>query len=237
MRIAVYTLTRERLEFTKYTFALLREKAGLPFDHYVIDNTGIENDDGTRAWLTTERAAGRIHKLHLMDLNVGISIGSNHALAQIAREPGPEYDIAIKFDNDCEVVSDNIILKLAEFLARAALRGEAMAISPRVEGIGGQPKRISTAHKYGHPFGETDIIGGLFHVVPWDIYRWCRLPEHLPMARGQDGIFCENLKASGVTIGYVEDLIVRHYMTTGGQERALPVYFERKRREENEAPK
>ena len=236
MRFAVYTLTRQRLEFTRYTFDLLRAKAGQTFDHYVVDNTAPDEDDGTHGWLDTERQAGRIYRVHHMPRNMGISIGSNLALAFIASAPG-RYDAVLKFDNDCEVVSDNLLVGLGLFLERAALDNRRFAISPQVEGIGWQPPRTKTTTEYGCVFGETGMIGGLCHCIPWDDYRDYRYPETLPMASGQDGHVCQDLVRRGVTVGYLEELVVRHYMTTTGQTRHLPAYFERKYKEEKEAPK
>jgi len=234
MSFAVYTLTRERLEFTKYTFDLLRAKAGQPFDHYVVDNSGEGCADGTREWLGQERAAGRLKFVHYMPKNMGISIGSNMALAFISAQ---RYDAVLKFDNDCEVVSDNLLVELGTFLTAAKAAGDRAAVSPRVEGIGWQPPRTRTLWWHGYSFGDTGMIGGLCHCIPWAEYRDYRYPENLPMASGQDGHVCGDLVRRGVTVGYLEDLVVRHYMTTTGQTKHLPEYFERKYQEEKEAPR
>ena len=56
-KIAVYTLTRDRIEYTKECFAMLESKAGIEYDHYIVDNG---SQDGTVEWLK-ENEIGRAH--------------------------------------------------------------------------------------------------------------------------------------------------------------------------------
>ena len=51
MRVAVLSLTRDRLVYTRHCFAKLHEFAGCEFDHYVLDQG---SKDGTDEWLTME---------------------------------------------------------------------------------------------------------------------------------------------------------------------------------------
>jgi GT2 family glycosyltransferase len=48
VRIAVVTLTRDRLEYTKHCFETLRVNAGCDYDHFVLDQG---SGDGTAEWL------------------------------------------------------------------------------------------------------------------------------------------------------------------------------------------
>lgn len=48
MNIAVYTLTRDRIEYTQRSFAALRENAGCEFVHVIVDNG---SEDGTVDWI------------------------------------------------------------------------------------------------------------------------------------------------------------------------------------------
>jgi GT2 family glycosyltransferase len=77
MKIAVFTLTRDRLGYTKLSFESLRRKAGVPFLHCVIDNGST---DGTKQWL---RLKYRPQLLVDLPRNVGISMGCNLALRAI----------------------------------------------------------------------------------------------------------------------------------------------------------
>jgi GT2 family glycosyltransferase len=73
MKIAIYTLTRDRIEYTKKCFQSLQENAGYSYDHYIIDNG---SKDGTADWLKE----GNYTKVIYNPENVGISNGSNQAL-------------------------------------------------------------------------------------------------------------------------------------------------------------
>ncbi len=229
MRIAIYTLTRDRIEYTQQCFASLYENAGAKFDHYILDNGSV---DGTRQWLNFQADAGKFKWYSPQSENLGISVASNMLLRRILQE---DYDVILKFDNDCFVRTPNILQHVAEVVTAA---GENWIFSPRVEGINKQPRRVRNVEIAGHPIGVVGIVGGLFHVVPASAYRLYveqgGYPEHLPKARGQDDQLCAWWRRRGENCGYIEDVIVEHYETTDGQARRYPEYFERKWMEEKE---
>ena len=231
MRIAIYTLTRDRLEYTQRSFALLHEYAGYPFDHYVWDNG---SKDGTVNWLSEWMYGYTQERKRFFlcsDENVGISRGSNNCISEIAYAG---YDIVIKMDNDCEVVTPNILKSIVEIWPYTLAR---YVLSPRVEGINKQPTRVLTLDIGRHPIGRTCIVGGLFHIVSASTYREYRYPENLPLAKGQDDHLCDWwTRKKGGLCGYIEDLVVKHMDTTDGQAQKYPEYFERKWREEKEVP-
>lgn len=227
MRIAVYTLTRDRLQYTKDCFESLRKNAGMPFDHYVFDNGST---DGTQSWLDMQWEDGRVAHYKNNGVNIGISMASNLCLYEILKD---DYDLVCKMDNDCFVRTPNILPQICDVMKAA---GEWI-LSPRVEGINRQPKRSSNHEIAGHPIGKTCIVGGLFHVVPASVYRAYMeqggFPEHLPKAKGQDDHFCHWFQTvHRGCCGYIEDLVVEHYESTDGQSKRYPQYFERKWREE-----
>lgn len=223
MRVAIYTLTRERLDYTKHCFALLKEKAGIEYDHFIVDNG---SEDGTREWLSGQR----FKQVILLPQNVGISVASNMALKNIYNA-GP-YDFIVKMDNDCEIVTNDILLKITNISSHAIGEGKYYVLSPRVEGLYRQPKRYDYTTINGWKIGLTGIVGGLFHVVPYLVMQHFYYPENLAFARGQDETFCEWANKSGFKTGYVEDIQVNHYETTRGQAERYPEYFERKYIEE-----
>lgn len=225
MRIAVYTLTRERLDYTRVAFQSLADNAGYDYDHFVVDNG---SQDGTRDWLLSAYDAT---KIIISDHNLGISRASNIAIETIVSRGG--YDLIIKLDNDCRVVTPNILARFVE-LYGSDREAAAYVLSPRVEGLNKQPKRHAHIYLAGQQIGLTPIVGGIFHVVPADIYRQYRYPDDLPLARGQDDHFCEWLRGHEYRKGYVEDLVVEHYETTDGQARRYPDYFVRKWQEEKQ---
>jgi len=224
MNIAVYTRTRDRLDYTKLCFDLLRSHAGVPFDHFVLDNGST---DGTQEWLERKY---RPYLFLKQPKNEGISRGSNMVLDAIFYRR--KYDLVCKFDNDCEVISENILGQMTEIYSDVKF-GPRYILSPRVEGIVHQPTRVRYTMLAGRRIGLTAIVGGLFHVVPAAVYSRYRYPEALPPGKGQDDHFCDWARRSGCEVGYVEGLIVNHYRGTDQQAQDYPEYFERKWREES----
>jgi glycosyltransferase involved in cell wall biosynthesis len=226
MRIAVYTLTRDRLRYTQECFASLRANAGHPYDHYVVDNGST---DGTHGWLVDDY---KPHWIWPLDENAGISRASNIALRAVMVG---NYDLIVKMDNDCMVQREGILAEFAR-IYHDDPHAHRYALSPRVEGINRQPTRYRHQQVAGHSVGLTPIIGGLFHVLPVAMYRHYYThggyPETLPLAKGQDDHLCEWLRVNGYLKGYVEDLTVAHHETTDGQAARYPEYFERKWKEE-----
>ena len=223
MKVAFYTLTRDRLDYSKHCLSLLRRKAGICYDHYVVDNGST---DGTREWLLKNELGFR--QVFLAPENMGISSASNLALDMIWRSC-VDYSLIVKMDNDCEIVSDNIMRSIASVFEAK----QNIVLSPYVEGINRQPHRGSYEEVAGMKIGYTAIVGGLFHVVPSVLYRDYKYPEDLPKAWGQDDHFCAWVKSKGCDVGYAEDLRVNHFETTNGQCKKYPEYFNRKWKEEH----
>lgn len=235
MKVAVYTLTRDRLEYTKFCFNTLWKNAGHDFDHFIVDNG---SEDGTDEWLRAH--ADKFKKVLLNDRNEGISKASNEALKMIFQEENKArelYDLIIKFDNDCEVISENIIGQICEIYQDIFEKDylSEYILSPKVEGIANQPSRETFENLGGRRIGITSIVGGLFHIVPAEIYKSYQYPEKLPKAWGQDDDICAWFKQKGGKVGYIEGLVVNHYKTTAGQAKDFPAYFERKWKEEKNA--
>ena len=232
MKISIFTITRERLQYSKDCAASLREKSGHDYDHYIVDNG---SEDGTPEWLTNKY---KPHWLSLLDENKGISVASNLALRAILSAP-VQPDIILKVDNDAMVITPGILAEFARIYSECK-EAERWVLSPRVEGINKQPRRVRQHTLAGHEIGVTPIVGGLFHVVPAPIYREFMAAggydETLPKAWGQDDQFCEWLRANKYHKGYVEDLVVEHYRGTTKQCEEMPAYFERKWKEEKERP-
>lgn len=226
MRIAVYSLTRDRMAYSQRTFKSLKAKAGMPYSHFVLDNGST---DGTRNWL---RWGHNPHWLKLLPENVGIARGANMCLNAIFADG--DWDLVIKMDNDCDVISSNMLIHFSEIFASLKAQPNKYVLSPRVEGIDNQPKRVGDRSVAGRKVGITRIVGGLFHVVPGSVYKEFRYNPATPRGGLNDRYFCGWLRKHGGTVGYVEDLVVRHMDTTGGQVRTYPEYMDRKRAEMRE---
>jgi len=227
MRVAVYSLTRDRFEYTRRCFASLQAFAGIQFAHFVVDNG---SKDGTLPWLIEDY---RPHAVMSYEENEGISRASNRALDAIFLQM-PSVDVICKVDNDCMLSMENTLGQMAEIVMAAGKFGALHVLSPRVTGIVNQPTRGQYTQLAGRRVGLTAIVGGLFHCVPAAIYREYRYPLDLPLAARQDDHFCNWVKQHGGQVGYVEGLEVEHYEGTDAQAKRYPEYFERKFKEEKE---
>lgn len=223
MRVAIFTLCRDRLLYSQHCFNILREKAGYPFDHFIVDNG---SEDGTVEWLLDNSYLYRDAVFN--PYNLGLCAGNNQALKMI-RESGMEYDLIAKFDNDAEVISDGIVREMVALYEQSK---KPMLLSPRVTGINKQPKRSYTETAFSHPIGVTNHIGGLFAWCNADLYLEYTYPDNLPLARGDDSAFAFWVYQKHFIVGYVEDLVVNHYETADGQNLRYPEYFIRKWKEE-----
>lgn len=228
MKIAVYTMTRDRLEYTKRSFTALKLRAGRQYDHYVLDNG---SKDGTASWL--QENATEFKWLKLESENTGISKGSNTCIEAI-RNSGENYDIIIKMDNDCEVLSDNILVEVENIMTGDTLPfGSNYILSPVVTGINNPPAVDHVKKVAGYRVGMTAIVGGLFMITSAKtLYSFPGFDPTLPKAKGQDDQFCHWFKINGGEVGYIEALSVYHIDGTDGQCAKFPEYFTRKWEEE-----
>lgn len=232
MKIAIFTLCRERLLYTQEFLRLLALNAGCEYDHFILDNGST---DGTREWLMDEYlpTCGRSIWLTVQPENVGISKASNICVREILDRG--VYDLVVKMDNDLAMRHHGTLAAVANIYATCP-EAERWVLSPRVVGINRQPRRVRMHELAGHPIGVTAIVGGLFHAVPATIYRHFMgcggYDETLPKAWGQDDQFADWLARNRYAKGYIEDLEVEHMETTTGQAARYPAYFERKWKEE-----
>ena len=225
MKIAIFTLTMDRLEYTRHCFRTLEERSGVPYDHFVVDNG---SEDGTQDWLNKNKY--KYKKIILNGENRGIGMASNQALEEIFKE---NYDLIIKFDNDCEVVSENILGQIVEVYEGIPRFASKYILSPRVEGINTNLDRIRYEMFAGRRVGLTGMVGGIFMCVPKVLYDNFRYDNNRKRI-GLDSQMCQNSRQHGANCGYIEGLVVNHYETTDGQAKRYPDYFKLKKKETDE---
>lgn len=220
LKVALYTLVMDRLEYTKESFKALKEKTKYPFDHYVVDNG---SKDGTTEWLKENEKDFK--KVIYNEKNVGISKGSNQALDAMK---GENYDIIIKVDNDCKIWSDNWLEVFVDIYERNPM----LILSPTVEGLvdnpGGVPRQggyVRLAHLL---LGNVPHIGGIFCVAPRSAYDQFRWPENDFLHSDQDFQFSQYCRKRGYNLAYVENLRCEHIDSTAGQRAKLVDYFKRR---------
>jgi GT2 family glycosyltransferase len=211
VRVAVLTLTRERLEYTKHCFARLHEFAGCPFDHYVLDQG---SEDGTWQWLMNK---GGFRHLSILRDNVGISAGVNRLLDRMGRT---EYDVVVKFDNDCELTQPNTLRDIAQLV-----KVSGAILSPRILGLRRPPAPQGQFTIEGELCYDIPQIGGIFLAAPGGVYQAFRNDE---TNNDDDVQLCWWHRGQGGRCGYVARLEAWHYESTDGQWARYPEYFERR---------
>lgn len=214
MNVAVLTLTRDRLDYTKHCFAALRENAGCAFDHYVLDNG---SGDDTVAHLTSEY---RPHTLIPQPDNIGIARGLNMLLDHVNLL---DYDVVVHFDNDCELTQPNALRDLAQ-----AVVDTNWILSPRILGLNHPPQPTRQVTCAGHELLDIPQIGGICLAAPAWWYDDYRYPEDLPKWGHDDAHICAAYRHEGGACGYVKRLEANHYETSNGQAERYPDYWARK---------
>ena len=221
MKIAIFTLTKDRLDYTKRTFKSLREKTHVPFDHFVVDQG---SKDKTVDWLNSfHNQLGKVFVYPLV-MNIGINRGVNFAIDKI----GDKYDIVVKLDNDCEIETDGWLKKCLKVLHPKLL------FSPYVKGLiynRGGVNRLW--YDKNSKIGYTPFVGGICMIglmKAWkeDSGGW-KVPR--PKHAGGDRAFCMNLALSGYKFGYKEDVVVKHIDDTLGQLKKYKKYFALRKQE------
>ena len=217
MRVAVLTLTRDRLDYTQHCFVKLEELAGCEYDHYVLDQAST---DGTQDWLFKEWLPGPgLRYAECRTENVGIPRGMNALLQKVNEQ---HYDVIVKLDNDCELTQENTLRDVCKL----ALEGGAL-LSPRILGLNNPPQAIRELRIGNERILDIPQIGGIFLAAPAWVYDEFRYSENVPVWGGDDVEICRWFRQQGGTCGYVKRLEAWHYEGTSGQHERYPDYFAR----------
>lgn len=241
-KVAIFTITKDRLDYTKRTFESMHKTTEYPFDHFVIDNGST---DGTVEWIE-KNDKGWITGGHNNEKNVGISKASNQALDLIQNKEmhGNEYDIIAKVDNDCEFMTEGWLEDIVDIFQR----NEKFILSPYVEGLrdnpGGAPRSgygYVCPEDEKHYLGITNHIGGICCAAHKKAYldfdeatlgfRPWRWKEKSFLHGNQDVEFSVHCQEMAIQPAYLEAHRVEHMDTTAGQEEKMPEYFELRKEE------
>lgn len=214
MKVALFTLTKDRLEYTKGTFKSLKEKTKTPHDHFVIDQGSKDN---TVKWLQSfTNQLGKVY-IYPLSTNIGINRGVNFAVDRI----GTEYDVIVKLDNDVEIETEGWLEKCLKVLRPKLL------LSPYIKGLIDNRGGVDRIGFDDNIIGYTPFIGGICMIGlrrAWkeDSGGWeFPVPKHA----GGDLAFCKKLALAGYKFGYKEDVVIQHTETTRGQYEKYPEYF------------
>lgn len=214
MRIAVLTMTRDRLDYTKKSFASLRENAGCDFDHFVWDNGST---DETPEWLRNEYLPDSAF-VSLGPDNIGICRAANKLL-DLTKEHA-DYDVFVRFDNDCEVVRPGILRQTCEIATGG------FVVAPKVLGLLNPPGSIGEFIVDGVVIQETGVLGGVFMAIPRAVFdAGYKFPEDGPKWGGDESAL-PWWREQGGRGGYLRDWHVFHHTEKHNQD--YPDYYQRK---------
>jgi len=199
-KILVVTITYNRLEVTKKYLGELRAKAGYDFEHIIVDNGST---DGTVDWLRE-----MCYNVITNECNEGI-VSAWLKGVKFARLQGFEPDFVVKFDNDCEIVTEGILARIMAFYEQC---GEYCVTAPSDLNILPDyvPAQVNDVNKVGDfNVRFTTHIGGMFAVMPIEAFD--------DMAKENDGKGIEKdicrggfWRRDGFQCIYLTDLEVKH---------------------------
>lgn len=226
-KVAIFTKTYGRLDYTKRTFKSLAKSTKYPYDQFVWDNG---SQDGTPEWLKgmggSKDMPSNLKYVHLNDENVGITKASNALVDEIKEG---DYQIIIHMDNDCEFMTKGWLETFIDIWKR----NHRVYMSPYPEGLvhnpGGAP-RVGVANIGQYMVEVTMHIGGLCAFIDaraYDNFRWTDDFLH----GNQDSEASNNFRGQGYMPCYIPLHRVMHMDTTEGQEKKYNKYFERRKKE------
>ena len=215
--VAVLSLTRDRLAYTKHCFASLHQHAGMAFDHFVLDQA---SEDGSGEWLDSYEPTVLIEERE----NIGVCRALNKLL-DVAFEID-DYDVVVKFDNDCELTQQDTLRDVVDLVMEGGC-----ILSPRILGLRNPPAHTRELKIGNETILDVPQIGGIFLAIPAWVFDEFRFNENNPLYGRDDVDLCSWWRGQGGTCGYVKRLEVWHYETTDGQVERYPEYWARKERE------
>lgn len=218
-RVAVFSITYDRLSYTKKSFETLQKTAKYQFDHLVIDNGST---DGTTEWLLKNS-----HWHILNPNNYGISKASNQAIEEIKKK---DYDIIVKWDNDCFGLTPGWLEKMVDIWKSNHMFALSCYVQGLVDNPGGSP-RVGYGTVKGQLIGVTQHLGGICHFVDAHAYDKFKWNDNSFLHGVQDMEMSQYLRFNGYTMGYLENYFVSHGLGTEQQKKDFKEYFERRKKE------
>ena len=225
-KVAIYTLTYDRLETTKKSFDSLHKTAQYPFKHFIVDNGST---DGTKEYLESYAVA---HKANITfnEDNKGISIASNQALDAM-NEGRESPDIIVKVDNDAMFLTDGWLKRMVELWKSNRMLVMSTYIQGLKDNPGGAPREEYGMIK-GEYLGLTRHIGGIVHFADARAYKDFRWSEKDVLHGAQDLELSNYLRSKGYLHAYLENFYTSHGESgTEAQKLQYPEYFERRKSE------
>ncbi|MHA1210829.1 MAG: glycosyltransferase [Candidatus Heimdallarchaeota archaeon] len=225
LKVAIFTLTMDRLDYTKEMYEAMKKTAGYDFDWHIIDQ---HSTDGTVEWLKElAKKEKNVFPLFLKE-NLGVAGGWMKAIDTI--RDLKKYDIVIKVDNDSLLITDGWLDAMVDLFDR----NKGLVLSPTVEGLEGTPGGVLRQRMDGQsPYvsindkilGVVPNLGGIVFASYLEMYNGFEFPEDLP--GNKDYYLSMAVKGKGFSLFYMEEYNVVHMDGSTGQLKKYPDYFKK----------
>lgn len=220
MRVAIYTLLWDRLEYTKKTFESMYANAGYDFDHFIVDNGSKKQ---TRDWLLDSPYEYR--GIILNRRNRGIIGGTSQIGPSLL-----DYGVIVKVDNDCLFKTRNWLYRMLQIFKYYKMK---VVINPMITGV---IKNVSTCGNIyriaNENVQELNNIGGICQMMPNDVFALTieNMNEYqLPMHYQDDGNYSITAQKFGYKLLRLNDVVVEHIDTSMGQKYRYPDYDKKRK--------
>lgn len=207
-KVAIYTITFNRLEYNKRFLKEIKKYLEIPYDHFIVDNG---SRDGTAEFLKT--TPYKVKKIIFNKENKGLAGAQNQVLDAI----GNKYDYIVSIAPDIEFVTKALLKELIK-VSRAFK--DQIVLSPYINyGEAMHEKnflknrnleRYAYKQVKGHKVGLTKHVGGMFRFAHSKIYQIYKYDEKSPAYFSDDYLFSQQVNKKGFLQGYVEDIIAVH---------------------------
>ena len=214
MKIAVYTITRNRLDMTRKSFKALRNWSGVEFDHFVFDNG---SEDGTPEWLYEQQKKGRLAWVDARGVNYGQNIAANYLLDEMVG-----YDFIMRWDNDAMPRTRRFLKKL---LRAAQQANEPVILSPKITMLKHEPPVLDLFRTGEFELEVVSILGGICRLHPAEFFEGWRFNKYGALGFGEANEVADRCTDLGMGMARVSGVEVEHTNGEDGQAKMWPEYF------------
>jgi len=245
-KVAIFTITYGRLDYTKRTIKSLEDSTAVPYHHFIYDNGST---DETEEWLDIEFLGPNFKSLeklkevpekgkwyhnagnhvYLSADNKGITIASNGCIDEIMKG---DYQIVIKIDNDVEFLTKRWLEDFIDLWKR----NHMLYLASYPEGLRDNPGgalRVGNSTLGDEYIEVPRHVSGLCAFVDAKAYKDFRWTDQF--LHGNQDMEANN---AFMKQGYMPCIVpchrVRHMDSTVGQQKKYKEYFERRKEEKRQ---